>query len=92
MKQLKSLVLSATLICALSAVVYGGDMGSPGVSTSGDMGSPGVTTSGDMGSPGITAKSSTTAEPSTLVTSNLSDETADPNYLEIMLALISLIY
>ena len=44
MKQVKSLILAAFLICTLSSGVRAGDIGSPGKSTSGDIGSPGAST------------------------------------------------
>jgi len=42
MKQVKSLILAAFLICTLASGVRAGDIGSPGMSTSGDIGSPGA--------------------------------------------------
>jgi hypothetical protein len=79
MKQVKSILLSTFLVCALSSSVFAGDMGSPGVTASGDMGSPGKTSVPVVGSPSAT-------------TNDLSEIKSDDWYTEVVLALIQLIY
>jgi hypothetical protein len=82
MKQVKSLVLAAILVCTLSAGVQAGDMGSPGIKT---------TTSGDKGSQG--SKATTTLENDGLgaTTTDTSSSELSPIMLEIWLALLALI-
>jgi hypothetical protein len=82
MKQVKSLILAAFLICTLSLGVRAGDIGSPGIYTSGDIGSPGAAS---------TTLTSNEASPDTTDASMESGDTSNISFEELVFALFLII-
>ncbi len=81
MKQVKSLIIAAFLVLALSTGAQAGDISSPGVKS---------TLPGDISSPRAKAIAEITA-PNEMLTIEMSDSISDQVTIEILLALIALI-